>query len=140
MKWHTCLRQIPCFFLYLHIWLCLLIWSYLWIKSDHERLLSHVMMDKNHGGGILLLNHKKEPFTSVAKKKKDLFMGGRERGRNCLFPYNDKLQNPLRSLMIKYRILYDPWWDSFIDTDPDLFLVTGTEGTSQMDTQIKGTG
>jgi hypothetical protein len=42
--------------------------------------------------------------------------------------------------MIKYRILYDPWWDSFIDTDPDLFLVTGTEGTSQMDTQIKGTG
>jgi hypothetical protein len=25
--------------------------------------------------------------------------------------------------MIKYRILYDPWWDSFMDTDPDPSLV-----------------
>jgi hypothetical protein len=61
--------------------------------------------------------------------KKDLFMGGGERERervreikDCLFPCNDKLQNPLQSLMIKYIILYDPWWDSFIDTDPDVFL------------------
>jgi hypothetical protein len=42
--------------------------------------------------------------------------------------------------MIKYRILYHPWWDSFIDTDPDLLLVRVREGTSEMDTQIKGTG
>jgi hypothetical protein len=69
--------------------------------------------------------------------------GGREREtvrERLFFPCNDKLQNPLRSLMIKYRILYHPWWDSFIDTDPDLLLVRVREGTSEMDTQIKGTG
>jgi hypothetical protein len=68
-----------------------------------------LVMDTNHGGGTLLWNHKKKPFSSVAKKKKDLFMGGRqrkgEREKDCLFPCNDKLLNPLRSLMIKYKIL-----------------------------------
>jgi hypothetical protein len=84
-------------------------------------------MDTNHGGGTLVLNHKKkETFRSVAKKR-SVHGRGRERERvreikDCLFPCNDKLQNPLQSLMIKYIILYDPWWDSFIDTDPDVFL------------------
>jgi hypothetical protein len=76
--------------------------------------------ETNHGGGTLLLNHKKKNRSGVLPKKRKTCSW--EGGRDCLFPCNDKLQNPLWSLMIKYKIQYDPWWDSFIDTDLDIFF------------------
>jgi hypothetical protein len=59
-------------------------------------------MDTNHGGGTLLLNHKKkETFRSVAKKR-SVHGRGRERER-----VREKLKIVYFLVMINYRILYN---------------------------------